>query len=159
MATEEMNVDERFKYLRMMRERYDKAEREGKARLLDEMQAMTGLHRKYLIACMNGSDLQRHERNRERSRVYGPDVHHAVRMVAEQESFEDNLAKKVEAELAELRQAHDEKVQQIRDAFGNLRQQVTNLEKVAGPKARLNPEQLGDEMLTGAVDKVRGKQA
>ena len=66
-----------------------------------------------------------------------------ARMVAEQESFEDNLAKKVEAELAELRQAHDEKVQQIRDAFGNLRQQVTNLEKVAGPKARLNPEQLG----------------
>jgi hypothetical protein len=66
-----------------------------------------------------------------------------ARMVAEQESFEDTLAKKVEAELAGLRQAHDEKVQQIRDAFGNLRQQMTNLEKVAGPKVRLNPEQLG----------------
>jgi len=83
MATEEMNVDERFKYLRMMRERYDKVGRDGKARLLDEMQAMTGLHRKYLIACMNGSDLQRHERNRERSRVYGPQVEQVVHLVAD----------------------------------------------------------------------------
>lgn len=66
-----------------------------------------------------------------------------ARMVAEQESFEENLAKKVEAELAELRRAHDEKVQQIREAFGDLRQQVTRLEAVAGPKARLTPEQLG----------------
>jgi len=66
-----------------------------------------------------------------------------ARMVAEQELFEENIAKKVEAELAELRRAHDEKVQQIRDAFGNLRQQVTHLEKAAGPKARLTPEQLG----------------
>ena len=66
-----------------------------------------------------------------------------ARMVSEQEHFEENLAKKVEAELAELRRAHDEKVQQIRAAFGDLRQQVTRLETVAGPKARLTPEQLG----------------
>lgn len=66
-----------------------------------------------------------------------------ARMVAEQESFEETLAKKVEAELAELRQAHEEKVSQIRAAFGDLRQQVTRLETVAGPKARLTPEQLG----------------
>ena len=66
-----------------------------------------------------------------------------ARMVAEQELFEEHLSKKVEAELAELRQAHEEKVQQIRAAFGDLRQQVTRLEGVAGPKARLNPEQLG----------------
>ena len=64
-------------------------------------------------------------------------------MVAEQETFEEQLAKKVEAELAELRRAHEEKVQQIRAAFGDLRQQVTRLEAVAGPKARLTPEQLG----------------
>jgi len=66
-----------------------------------------------------------------------------ARMVAEQEVFEENLSKKVEAELAEMRRAHDAKVQQIRDAFGDLRQQVTHLESVAGPKARLTPEQLG----------------
>lgn len=66
-----------------------------------------------------------------------------ARMVAEQEIFEENISKKVEAELAEMRRAHDEKVQQIRAAFGDLRQQVTRLESVAGPKARLTPEQLG----------------
>ncbi len=66
-----------------------------------------------------------------------------VRMAAEQELFEEQIAKKVEAELAELRRAHEEKVQQIRAAFGDLRQQVTRLETIAGPKARLTPEQLG----------------
>jgi len=66
-----------------------------------------------------------------------------ARMVAEQEVFEENLSKKVEAELAEMRQAHEEKVIQIREAFSDLRQQVTSIEAVAGPKARLTPEQLG----------------
>jgi len=66
-----------------------------------------------------------------------------ARMVAEQELFEEKLEKKVEAELAEIRNAHEEKVQQIREAFANLRQQVTHLESVAGPKARLTPEQMG----------------
>ncbi len=66
-----------------------------------------------------------------------------ARMVAEQEALEGVISKKVETELAEIRRAHEEKVQQIRDAFGNLRQQVTRLEAIAGPKARLTPEQLG----------------
>jgi hypothetical protein len=65
------------------------------------------------------------------------------RMVAEQEAFEETISKKVDAELADIRRSHEEKVQQIRDAFANLRQQMTRLEQVAGPKARLNPEQLG----------------
>jgi hypothetical protein len=83
-----------------------------------------------------------------------------ARMVAEQEAFEENIAKKVEAELAELRRAHDEKVQQIRDAFGDLRQQVTRIEHYAGPKVRLSPEQLGQlRQLTatlGALLQERG---
>ncbi len=66
-----------------------------------------------------------------------------ARMVAEQEAFEETVSKKVEAELAELRKAHEEKVEQIRAAFGNLRQQVAKLESVAGPKTRLSPEQMG----------------
>lgn len=66
-----------------------------------------------------------------------------ARMVIEQEAFEENLSKKVDAELAEIRRAHEEKVQQIRDAFGAMRQQVTRLEAVAGPKTRLTPEQMG----------------
>jgi hypothetical protein len=66
-----------------------------------------------------------------------------ARMVAEQEHFEENISKKVEAELAEIRKAHDEKVEQIRSAFSDLRQQISRLESVAGPKARLAPEDLG----------------
>ncbi len=83
-----------------------------------------------------------------------------VRMAAEQELFEEQIAKKVEAELAELRRAHEEKVQQIRAAFGDLRQQVTRLETIAGPKARLTPEQLGHLRQTiatlGALLQERG---
>ena len=66
-----------------------------------------------------------------------------ARMVAEQEAFEDNISKKVDAELAEIRRAHEEKIQQIRLAFSNLREQITRIEAVSGPKVRLNPEQLG----------------
>jgi len=66
-----------------------------------------------------------------------------ARMVTEQEFFEENLSKKVDAELVEIRRAHDEKVKQIREAFAALRQQVTRLEQVAGPKVRLTPEQMG----------------
>lgn len=66
-----------------------------------------------------------------------------ARMVAEQEAFDariEGIAKKVEAELAEIRQAQDEKVQQIRQAFAGLRGEVRQL---GGPKERLTPEQLG----------------
>lgn len=65
------------------------------------------------------------------------------RMVAQQEEFEDMLSKKVEAELAEIRRAHEDKVTQIRAAFSALREQVTRLEAASGPRARLTPEQLG----------------
>ena len=50
---EKMSVDERYKYLRMMQKRYKKAAPEGKSELLDEMEAVTGQHRKYLIRQMN----------------------------------------------------------------------------------------------------------
>lgn len=66
-----------------------------------------------------------------------------ARMVVEQEAFEEIISKKVDAELADIRRAHEEKVAQIRDAFAGLRQQVTRLEEVSGPKARLTPEQTG----------------
>ena len=66
-----------------------------------------------------------------------------ARMVIQQESFEEELSKKVEAELAEIRRAHEEKVNQIRAAFSALREQVTRLEAASGPRARLTPEQLG----------------
>ena len=45
---EQMTIEERYKYLRKMQKRYRKAKRAEKGRLLDEMMAVTGLHRKSL---------------------------------------------------------------------------------------------------------------
>jgi hypothetical protein len=83
MATERMNIDERYKLVRLVQEQYRQADREGKARLLDHLEVMTGLHRKHLIACLHNPDLRRHPRHRERTRVYGPDVEQVVGMVAD----------------------------------------------------------------------------
>jgi hypothetical protein len=74
-----------------------------------------------------------------------------ARMAAEQAAFEDVLSKKVEAELTKLRQAHEDKITQIREAFAGLRQQVRSIEAVAGPQARLTPEQMGQLRQTVAT--------
>jgi len=44
-----MTVDERRKYLRRMRRRYGKASRKEEKQLLDEMEVVTGQHRKSLL--------------------------------------------------------------------------------------------------------------
>jgi hypothetical protein len=83
VSTEEkMTIDERRKYLRKMRARYVKARRREQSRLLDEMQAVTGLHRKSLIRLMGGT-LERKPRTRQRGRTYDTEVAYVVRIVAE----------------------------------------------------------------------------
>jgi len=81
-AEDEMTLDERRKYLRKMKTRYKGAVRAERSRLLDEMEAVTGLHRKGLTRLMNGS-LERKRRSRERGRTYGPEVDHALQVAAE----------------------------------------------------------------------------
>ena len=84
MATEErMNVEERFKYLRMMKALYHEADRAGRSRFLGEMEAMTGLCRKHLIVHMNSPGPYRQRRWRERSRKYQSDVEAAVALIAD----------------------------------------------------------------------------
>jgi IS30 family transposase len=83
MTTEEkMTIDERWKYLRMMKKRYDRADRAERGRLLDEMEAVTGLHRKSLIRRLHGS-LERQPRRRQRGQQYGAAVDDALRVIAE----------------------------------------------------------------------------
>ena len=65
------------------------------------------------------------------------------RMVIQQEAFESQVVANVEKELAADRQAREEKIQQIRDAFSKMRDQIRTLEKAAGPRQRITPEQLG----------------
>ena len=59
---EKMTIDERRKYPRLIKERYLKGSKLERGRLLDQMEAMTGLHRKRLIRLMSGS-LERKSRS------------------------------------------------------------------------------------------------
>jgi len=81
-SDERMTIDERRKYLRTMQKRYRQADRRGKGRLLDEMAAVTQLHRKSLVRLM-GSELKRQPRRRERGPTYGAGVKQALGVIAE----------------------------------------------------------------------------
>ncbi len=83
MSTEDkMTIDERRKYLHAMRKRYVEASREERGQLLDEMQAVTEMHRKALTQLMNGS-LARKSRLKQRENTYGPEVDDALRVIGE----------------------------------------------------------------------------
>ena len=83
MATKEMmTIDERYKYLRLMQERYWAGSKGERSRLLDEMGEVTELHRKSLIRLMRGG-LERKRRRRQRGRTYGAEVDDAFRVISE----------------------------------------------------------------------------
>jgi len=81
-----MTINERRKYLRKMQERYLQADRTSRGLLLDEMEAVTGLHRKSLVRLMKGN-LTRQPRGRQRGHVYGPEVDGALRVIAESTDY------------------------------------------------------------------------
>jgi hypothetical protein len=78
--TEAMNIDERRKYIHKMWRRYRKSKKLDKGRLLDEIEAVTGMHRKAIIRLLNGR-LSRKKRSRERGREYGVEVGDALHTV------------------------------------------------------------------------------
>jgi len=83
MSTDErMTIDEKRKYLRTMHKRYVGAGRKERGRLLDEMEAVTGLHRKVLIRLMKGP-LMRKPRRKQRGRTHGHKVDDALRVISE----------------------------------------------------------------------------
>ncbi len=78
-----MSFVERRKYLLIMQRRYKKASWKEKSRLLDEMEIVTGLHRKSLIRLMNSPlDIKRKPRRRERGPKYGPQVRYVISLIA-----------------------------------------------------------------------------
>lgn len=93
---EKMTIDERRKYLRKMQKRYRKANRKEKGQLLDEMEQVVELRRKYLIALMKG-DLKRKRRSKQRGRTYGPEVDDALRVM--HESFDYICAERLTPNL------------------------------------------------------------
>ena len=93
---EKMTINERRKYLRLVRPRYRKAGRHRKGQLLNEMETITGLDRKTLIRLMNGS-LERKPRSKERGKTYGPEVDDALRII--HESFDHICAERLNPNL------------------------------------------------------------
>ena len=77
-----MTIDERRKYLLIMRQRYVLAERPERSQLLDEMTRVTALHRKSLLRLLAG-ELTRQPRSHERTRTYQAPVVAALRVIAE----------------------------------------------------------------------------
>jgi hypothetical protein len=80
-AEDEMTINERRKYLRKMKTRYSKATRQERGQLLDEMQAVTGLHRKSLVRLMSSS-LERKSRTKQRGKTYDSEVSNAIRVIS-----------------------------------------------------------------------------
>jgi hypothetical protein len=82
-AQDEMTIDERRKYLKLMASRYRQAKRKERSQLLTEMEQVTKLHRKHLIRLLNAASLQRKPRQRPRSRTYGLEVERVIVQVWE----------------------------------------------------------------------------
>ena len=80
-----MTLTERRKYLTRMQGRYGAADRAGRGRLLDEMEAVTGLHRRSLVRLLtpHGPGLARRPRGTPRRPTYGHQVDDALRVVWE----------------------------------------------------------------------------
>lgn len=84
MPTEEqMTVNERRKYLKLMKPRYQQAKRAERSRLLSDMEQMTGLHRKSLLRLLHAPSLTRKKRTAPRPRSYGVEVEQVILVVWE----------------------------------------------------------------------------
>lgn len=107
--TDEMNIDERRKYLHKMRLRYWQAKDKTKrGKLLDEIQEVTGLHRKSLLRLLHG-ELVRKPRKKQRGKTYGTEVDIALAKIAR--SLDYPCAERLKPNLgwmADHLQAHGE---------------------------------------------------
>jgi hypothetical protein len=82
--TEEIIVDERRKYLRLVVSRYVKDKRAERGQLLTEMGKATGLHRNSLLRLMHLRNLERvPKKPRFKNRQYGAAAAHVARVVWE----------------------------------------------------------------------------
>ncbi len=100
MATKErMTIEKRYKYLRLMHERYWTGDKGERIRLLDEMEEVTELHRKSLIRLMRGG-LESKRHRRQRGRTYGVELDDALRVISE--SMDQICAERLQPNLVWL---------------------------------------------------------
>ena len=150
---DKMTIDERRKYLRKMQKRYVQADRKERARLLDEMEAVTDMHRKSLVRLMH-RDLERKPRCRERGETYGPAVDDALRVI--DESLDFICAERITPNLVWMTQhlaTHGEitasaelleqlgliSISTVRRRLNRVRQDQPRLPRKRGRPARANP--------------------
>jgi len=78
---EKMTIDERYKLIRNVKEKYLRAGREEKGQILDMVAEATGLKRKHLISLLRGPGPNRKKRKKQRGRKYGVKVDDAIRII------------------------------------------------------------------------------
>ena len=78
---EKMTIDERYKLIRNVKEKYLRAGREEKGQILDMVAEATGLKRKHLISLLRGPGPNRKKRKKQRGRKYGAKVDDAIRII------------------------------------------------------------------------------
>jgi hypothetical protein len=124
-----------------MKERYQKANRRRKGQLLDEMGKMTGLHRKYLVARMNGPGPYRRERSRERSREYDDEVDQAIAIISD--TLDWICAERIQPTLAETAQqlAKFDEIVVSDEVMGKLGR--ISISSVGRALARVRPQRKG----------------
>lgn len=135
-----MSIEERRNYLARMRLRYVPADRKGRGQLLEEMGAMTGLHRKSLVRLMRPGALVRRRRTRQRGRVYGAAVDQALEVIWE--SLDYVCAERLTAHLvttARLLAHHGELVltPELEDQLGRI--SVSSVQRRLGRLAQDTP--------------------
>lgn len=82
-ASDAMTIDERRKYLAKVIPRYMEAGKQERSRLLTEMEAVTGMHRKSLLRLLHAESLERPRRAVGRSRQYSVATEEVIRVVWE----------------------------------------------------------------------------
>jgi hypothetical protein len=97
---DEMTIDERRKYVKLLAPRYQRAKRKERSQLLSELEQVSKLHRKHLIRLLNGQSLERKKRSTPRSRTYGVEVERVVLRVWE--SLDYNCAERLTPSLLRM---------------------------------------------------------
>jgi hypothetical protein len=96
-----MSINERRTYLSIQVLRYANADKTERAQLLNEMEAVTQMHRKSLIRLLAG-DLTRHPRQKQRGSTFGPEVDDALRIIVE--SYDYPCAERLTPNLVTMAQ-------------------------------------------------------
>src|SRR5579864_7119916 len=77
-SEDEMSIQERRKYLKRMQVRYEQGDRKQRSALLNEMEQVTGLHRKSLTRLLGKVGWERKKRSTARGRSYGVEVEEVI---------------------------------------------------------------------------------